>query len=422
MKIKIIILRVLFIISLIISLLLISDTFAKYQESISTDYKSNIKRWKLVINDHIVRNGQELINLNEAGIEPIFKGNDYVADDVIAPGREGYFEIPINFEQVDVPFSVEMTIQQYATSSTYNNLPDFQFYGYRVGDEETFYYNLPDGYKQVEYIEANGQQYLDTKVVADTDLVETMINFSTIGNENSMNLGGAENSITEENPVKKHQLLPFIENNTMYFSVGEDVDVLSYGIAKDKYYKLVQKYTDTDEYDDTKGGNIDITLNGTTIYQAPFSGTIKNNRNIWLFANNDEDGSYKYSKVRVKSFEYYKNSIITSQLVPCYRVSDGVIGMYDMVSATFLTNLGEGTFTKGKDIEKVVIDPKSEKYKDIEKDEIVYAYVRWVDGDGTTESLIDVFNNTEDTAFVTNGKNTDVKYKATAVFEQYIKE
>lgn len=37
-------------------------------------------------------------------------------------------------------------------------------------------------------------------------------------------------------------------------------------------------------------------------------------------------------------------------LLPCYRKSDGIIGMYDTISNTFFTNTGTGTFTKGADI------------------------------------------------------------------------
>lgn len=36
--------------------------------------------------------------------------------------------------------------------------------------------------------------------------------------------------------------------------------------------------------------------------------------------------------------------------VPCYRRSDGVIGMYDIVSNKFFTNEGTGSFTKGADV------------------------------------------------------------------------
>ena len=47
---------------------------------------------------------------------------------------------------------------------------------------------------------------------------------------------------------------------------------------------------------------------------------------------------------------YDNNNNLICDLVPCYRKSDGVIGMYDLVSDVFRTNLGTGTFTKGPDV------------------------------------------------------------------------
>ena len=36
--------------------------------------------------------------------------------------------------------------------------------------------------------------------------------------------------------------------------------------------------------------------------------------------------------------------------IPCYRKSDGEIGLYDLISKSFLTNSGEGEFQKGADV------------------------------------------------------------------------
>lgn len=36
--------------------------------------------------------------------------------------------------------------------------------------------------------------------------------------------------------------------------------------------------------------------------------------------------------------------------IPCYRKADGEIGFYELVSGTFLTNAGSGTFGKGPDV------------------------------------------------------------------------
>lgn len=270
-KTKLNVLRILFIISFIISLFLINGTYAKYQEQMDASYKSMIKRWKLIVNDKVIREQQ---TLNQV-LEPIFKDNLYVSDDVIVPAREGYFDMEINFSKVDVPFIIDFTVEQLPTSEDYNNLPDFKFFGYYIEDAETFYYNLPEEYKQVEYIELDGTKY------------------------------------EEENKVA------------------------------------------------------------------------------------------------------------------CYRIEDEKIGLYDMETAEFITDFEEATVTKGEDLDKVIINPRDEKYKELTDDEKVTnvkAYIKWVDGDGTTESPIDILNNTEDTAFVENVMNTEVKYNVTAVFEQYIEE
>ena len=73
--------------------------------------------------------------------------------------------------------------------------------------------------------------------------------------------------------------------------------------------------------------------------------------NLLLFAQN-YNGSARYGAYRkIKYFQYYdKTDTLICDLVPCYRKSDGVIGMYDTVRKTFLMNAGSGTFTKGADV------------------------------------------------------------------------
>ena len=49
-------------------------------------------------------------------------------------------------------------------------------------------------------------------------------------------------------------------------------------------------------------------------------------------------------------FVILDNMAVWKLLIPCYRKSDGEIGMYDTVSRTFYTNAGTGSFTKGADV------------------------------------------------------------------------
>lgn len=78
--------------------------------------------------------------------------------------------------------------------------------------------------------------------------------------------------------------------------------------------------------------------------------------NLCLFAQN-YNGSVRFNSTagqarQVGRFSYYdKNGTLTCDLYPCYRKSDGVIGMYDLARGTFLTNAGSGTFTKGANID-----------------------------------------------------------------------
>ena len=72
---------------------------------------------------------------------------------------------------------------------------------------------------------------------------------------------------------------------------------------------------------------------------------------FYLFAQN-YNGSARFGDIRrISYFKYYdKTDTLICDLVPCYRKSDGAIGMYDIVRNTFFTNAGTGSFTKGANV------------------------------------------------------------------------
>lgn len=73
-----------------------------------------------------------------------------------------------------------------------------------------------------------------------------------------------------------------------------------------------------------------------------------------LFSAYIELGDYIATRFNFKgkiygfTMEYEDTEIL--HLIPCYRKSDDVIGMYDTVGKVFYTNNGTGTFTKGGDL------------------------------------------------------------------------
>ena len=46
-----------------------------------------------------------------------------------------------------------------------------------------------------------------------------------------------------------------------------------------------------------------------------------------------------------------QDSEIVREYIPCYRKSDGEIGLYETFTGQFVTNAGTGTLTKGEDVE-----------------------------------------------------------------------
>ena len=333
------ILYVLFFISLIISLFLISETYAKYLEQVNTNYQSSAKRWKVVVNNKTIREEETLANV----ITPRLDSNEFIKDGLLVPGREGYFDMEINFSDVDVPFTLDFSVEQNETEEgVYNNLPDFKYYGYILEENDFIYYNLPDEYIQLDFLESTGQQYIDTL---------------------------ANGTVVDKIEIKK-------------IHTGET----------EPTYKEIEFNNDE--------------------------------RNVILFAKyqTDPEGTIDtFETTKIYGCKIYMDGVEIRELVPCIRKDDEVKGMYDMVTGTFLINSGTGNFANtGEEIKECIIDPASTDFTDKKANAV--AFIRWNDGDGTEESLEDELNNTEDTAFIKDVSNTDVKYKASIIFEQYIED
>ena len=68
-------------------------------------------------------------------MEPIIVENENVNPDILVPGQTGYFEMLIDYTEVDVVFEYEFSIEQLNETP----LEDFEIYGYEVidGDDHT---------------------------------------------------------------------------------------------------------------------------------------------------------------------------------------------------------------------------------------------------------------------------------------------
>jgi hypothetical protein len=188
-------------------------------------------------------------------------------------------------------------------------------------------------YQEVEYIESTGTQWIDLNVKADsTTIITTDIQYSKIDNE-------FDNGYFASN------------NSRLDFGIYQNKWFFFYGSS---YNWIYQTQSDFDA--DTNRHNIIYSLPNRTmqidniIVQPKYTCPLQtvDGENLHLFNRNGVVPANIFAKLY--HFKMTKNNSLVRDMVPCYRKSDGVIGLYDKVEGKFYTNQGTGTFLKGEDV------------------------------------------------------------------------
>lgn len=122
-------LEILCIISLLITMLSIQRTYARYFEMVDTTYDTHIKRWLIKVNSHNIHEEQTLTEV----MQPVLVEDENRNSNVLVPGGTGYFDMVLDYNYVDVAFQYEFSIEQLNT----NQLADFELYGYEIIDGDT---------------------------------------------------------------------------------------------------------------------------------------------------------------------------------------------------------------------------------------------------------------------------------------------
>ena len=132
-KTKLRVIQILCIVSLLITVFSIQRTYAKYYETVGTTYATDIKKWVINVNEKNIHNETTLSNV----MTPQFFYNMHMTtnegnNDVLVPGREGYFDFLIDYTNVDVAFKFGFDFEQLNTTV----LEDFEIYGYKIIEPE----------------------------------------------------------------------------------------------------------------------------------------------------------------------------------------------------------------------------------------------------------------------------------------------
>lgn len=198
-------------------------------------------------------------------------------------------------------------------------------------------FRIPAGYQEVAYIEADGAQYVNTGIAANT-IGRGVFTGRITSASNYTSLFGATNSTSAIENVQSLAYRPsdgqfFLDNNGHMnaTAIGADTD-------------FTVDFT-------VSSSALNVTVNGT---EASISGTVGTitSRPLWIFQNNYGGTSLAVGvHARMRGVQIYNRSDeLVADYVPCYQRSDNAVGFYDIVSETFIGNSGSGSFSAGPDV------------------------------------------------------------------------
>lgn len=184
---------------------------------------------------------------------------------------------------------------------------------------------LPAGYQEVEYIESSWGQYINTWVNASRDISTKLV------------------------------MRPNMSYTSEYAIFWDDWSASALFLMEYQWkYRLHNwwNYWDFSPVSNVKTtietNSSWITINGTSYLLtagSSYSSYSINLYSIWSWWWRNNRGHF-----RTYSFQISNNNVLVRDFVPCYRIADSVVWMYDLVNSQFYTNLWTWTFTKGPDV------------------------------------------------------------------------
>ena len=187
---------------------------------------------------------------------------------------------------------------------------------------------LPDGYTQLEYLESSGSQYIDIGFgFQGSDDVEIDFQMTQAPTSAEGIFGGRDTG-----SARGYMLYAEARTDGFVFLYNNKYIT---NLNNDWYDRHVFKKNGTNIY-------FDGVANSQTV-SASFTQT----QHAFLFAWHTEGNQPNRSKTKIFSFIMTRSGSKYCELIPAKRDSDGVLGMYDIVRDTFLTNAGTGSFIAG---------------------------------------------------------------------------
>lgn len=187
---------------------------------------------------------------------------------------------------------------------------------------------LPDGYTRIEYLESQGSQYIDLGFgLQGSDDVE--IDFQMTQSPTSAEgiFGGRDTS-----SARGYMLYAEARTNGFVFMYNNSYVTNMNNAWYDRH--VFKKIGTSIYFDDV-------------VKSQSISNSFTQTRTALIFSWRNEGNTPVNSKTKIFSFTVNRSGSKYCELVPAKRNSDSVLGMYDVVRDTFLTNAGTGSFIAG---------------------------------------------------------------------------
>ena len=223
---------------------------------------------------------------------------------------------------------------EYATGTDLNiNVDNTKEWDYKLlGDTQQV--SLPTEYTAVDYIEGHRAEYIDTgfKTTPKTR-VEATFQFTQVTPTQQRIFG---NAYSETDGLV---FTTYINGggNFAWACQNNTGNWVNTGITADtnKHTFIV----------DSLNNSVSIDNYSATITSTRTNNSI-NTMLLFSYRGNGVSPSDK-SYLKMYSTKIYDNNVLVRDFIPCYRNSDNVVGMYDVVNNVFYTNQGTGAFTYG---------------------------------------------------------------------------
>lgn len=277
------------------------------------------------------------------------------------------------------------------------DIVNYIFYPNNGTGQFEYEYDIPEEYQEIEYLESNGTQYIDTGYFANINTRVVAKLFTTeVANKNWF--GG---SVIGSGATADGFAFNSMSENSIEYLFGNS------GWNTETVYDATNSLIALDF------SNQYIYINSDTAARPQVTTFTEQTLSLCLFARNG--GSANISG-RIYAFEIYEGSTLVRNFIPCYRKEDNVAGFYDMVNGVFYQNAGTGTFIKGNDVsgnEETYIIDKIEEYTDTEIQNNSVSGLGYILNNGNFEQSI---NNIVNGIYAVSFKYKKLKELATGSF------